>query len=72
MTSATTLLVLFSLFIFGGEIIHGFATGLIIGVVVGTYSSVFVAANILLSMEISQEDLAVPVVEGSDQSDMMP
>jgi preprotein translocase subunit SecF len=72
MTSATTLLVLFSLFIFGGEIIHGFATGLIIGVVVGTYSSVFVAANILLSMEISQDDLAVPVVEGSDQSDMMP
>ena len=44
MTSNTTLLVLFSLFIFGGDIIHGFATGLIIGVIVGTYSSVFVAA----------------------------
>ena len=72
MTSATTLLVLFSLFIFGGEIIHGFATGLIIGVIVGTYSSVFVAANILLSLDISQDDLAIPVVEGSDQSDMMP
>ena len=72
MTSATTLLVLFSLFIFGGDIIHGFATGLIIGVIVGTYSSVFVAANILLSLDISQDDLAIPVVEGSDQSDMMP
>tara|TARA_B100000767_G_scaffold273761_1_gene304861 strand:- start:2562 stop:3485 length:924 start_codon:yes stop_codon:yes gene_type:complete len=72
MTSATTLLVLFSLFFFGGEIIHGFATGLIIGVLVGTYSSVFVAANILLSLSISQEDLAIPLVEGSDQTDMMP
>ena len=72
MTSTTTLLVLFSLFIFGGDIIHGFATGLIIGVIVGTYSSVFVAANILLSLDISQDDLAIPVVEGSDQSDMMP
>ena len=72
MTSATTLLVLFSLFILGGDIIHGFATGLIIGVIVGTYSSVFVAANILLSLDICQDDLAIPVVEGSDQSDMMP
>ena len=51
MTSATTLLVLFSLFIFGGEIIHGFATGLIIGVIVGTYSSVFVAACLLLQFK---------------------
>lgn len=71
-TSFTTLLVLLSLFIFGGEIIHGFATALIIGVFVGTYSSIFVAANVLLSLNISKEDLAIPVVEGADFVDGMP
>ena len=72
MTSATTLLVLFSLFIFGGEIIHGFATALIIGVIVGTYSSIFVAANVLLSLNITKEDLAIPVVEGAEFVDGLP
>ena len=72
MTSATTLLVLSSLFIFGGEIIHGFATALIVGVFIGTYSSIFVAANILLALNISKEDLAIPVVEGAEFEDGMP
>lgn len=69
-TSLTTLLVLFALFIFGGELINGFATALIIGVVVGTYSSIYVAANILLLMNISKEDLIVPVKEGVEVDDL--
>lgn len=72
MTSATTLLVLLSLFIFGGDIIHGFAFALIIGVIIGTYSSIFVAANVLLMLKISKEDLAIPVVEGAEHVDGMP
>ncbi len=62
-TSLTTLLVLFALFIFGGELIRGFSLALILGVLVGTYSSIYVVANMLLSMNLSQEDLAVPEPE---------
>ena len=69
-TSVTTLMVLLSLFLFGGEIIHGFATALIFGIIVGTYSSIFVAANVLLMMDISKEDLILPVREGEDFDDM--
>ncbi|MGK0500612.1 MAG: preprotein translocase subunit SecF [Oceanicoccus sp.] len=69
-TSFTTLLVLVALFIFGGELIHGFAVALIIGVVVGTYSSIYVAANILLMMGISKEDLMIPIKEGVEADDM--
>lgn len=64
-TSLTTLLVLMALFVFGGELIHGFSVALIVGVVVGTYSSIYVVANILLLMRVSREDLLVPVKEGS-------
>ena len=65
-TSLTTLLVLFALFIFGGELIRGFSLALILGVLFGTYSSIYVVANMLLSMNLSQEDLAVPEPEGAD------
>ena len=65
-TSFTTLLVLFALFIFGGEVIRGFSLALILGVLVGTYSSIYVVANMLLSMNLSQEDLAIPEPEGAD------
>ena len=65
-TSFTTLLVLFALFIFGGELIRGFSLALIRGVLVGTYSSIYVVANMLLSMNLSQEDLAIPEPEGAD------
>ena len=65
-TSLTTLLVLFALFIFGGELIKGFSLALILGVLIGTYSSIYVVANMLLSMNLSQEDLAVPEPEGAD------
>ena len=57
-TSLTTLLVLFSLLFLGGEIIRNFAIALSIGVVIGTYSSIYVLTNVLLSMNISAEDLA--------------
>ena len=57
MTSLTTALVLIALMYFGGEVIHNFSLGLFIGVLVGTYSSIYVAANILLMMNIDREDL---------------
>ena len=57
-TSLTTLLVLFSLLFLGGEIIRKFAIALSIGVVVGTYSSIYVLTNVLLSMNITADDLA--------------
>ena len=57
-TSLTTLLVLFSLLFLGGEIIRNFAIALSIGVVVGTYSSIYVLTNVLLSMNIRSDDLA--------------
>jgi len=65
-TSLTTLLVLFALFIFGGEMIKGFSLALILGVLVGTYSSIYVVANMLMSLTLIQEDLAVPDPEGSE------
>ncbi len=68
-TSLTTLLVLLALFFFGGETIHHFALALIIGVVVGTYSSIYVASNLLLTMGIAREDLLVPVKEGAELDD---
>lgn len=56
-TSGTTLLVLVALFYFGGEIIHAFAFTLIVGVLIGTYSSIYVASSAVLSLGISREDL---------------
>lgn len=70
-TSFTTLVVLTSLLLLGGELIRGFAIGLIIGVVVGTYSSIYVASSMLVLMNISQEDLAVPEKEGVNDPDLL-
>ena len=70
-TSFTTLLVLVTLLVLGGELISGFAIGLIIGVLVGTYSSIYVASNMLIILGISQEDLAIPEKEGADDPDLM-
>ncbi|NIR31287.1 MAG: protein translocase subunit SecF [Gammaproteobacteria bacterium] len=64
MTSLTTLLVLISLFVFGGEIIHGFAFALIIGVIVGTYSSIYVASPVALALGVSKADLMPVQKEG--------
>jgi len=57
MTSLTTLLVLFALFYLGGEVIHSFAGALLIGVVIGTYSSIYVASSTILAMGVSKEDM---------------
>ena len=69
-TSFTTLLVLFALFFFGGEMIRGFSQALIIGVLVGTYSSIYVVANMLLMLSITQDDMAIPEPEGVGFDDM--
>ena len=66
LTSFTTLLTLFMLYIFGGELIGGFALALIIGIGVGTYSSVYIAAAILMGLNIAKEDLLPPVKEGAE------
>ncbi len=65
-TSLTTLLVLAALFLVGGEIIHGFALALIIGVLVGTYSSVYVASSAILMLGVSKADLMPVEREGAD------
>ncbi len=62
-TSLTTVLVLVALFYKGGALIHGFATALLFGVIVGTYSSVYIASSVALALGISKEDLMPPQVE---------
>jgi preprotein translocase subunit SecF len=64
-TSLTTLLVLVALFLFGGEIIHGFALALIIGVIIGTYSSIYVASTAIIMMGVSKADLMPVKKEGA-------
>jgi preprotein translocase subunit SecF len=71
-TSLTTLLVLAALALFGGEMIFGFAVALLVGVAVGTYSSMYVAATTLLQLGVSKEDVMVPEREGADQEGLMP
>ncbi len=68
-TSLTTAMVLLALFLIGGQLIHNFALALLVGVAVGTYSSIYVAANILLSMNISREDLIVITVDPDEIDD---
>jgi preprotein translocase subunit SecF len=65
MTSGTTLVVLFALFFVGGEIIHGFAFTLIVGIVVGTYSSIYIASTALLLLGVSKYDLLAVEKEGA-------
>ena len=71
-TSLTTLLVLAALALFGGEMIFGFAIALLVGVAVGTYSSMYVAATALLQLGVSKEDVMVPEREGADQEGLIP
>ncbi|GAB5414853.1 MAG: protein translocase subunit SecF [Congregibacter sp.] len=71
-TSLTTLLVLLALALFGGEMINGFAVALLVGVMIGTYSSIYVASNVLLALGVNKEDLMIPVKEGAEQDDLMP
>jgi preprotein translocase subunit SecF len=68
-TSVTTMLVLLSLFFIGGELIHNFAIALMIGVGIGTYSSIYVAATVMLALNVDREDL-LEQVEGELVDDL--
>jgi len=68
MTSITTLLVLLSLFVFGGKVIHSFSLALMLGVLVGTYSSIYVASPVALALGVTKEDL-IPVKKEGDEGE---
>lgn len=65
-TSLTTLLVLIALLIFGGETISNFSIALIVGVISGTYSSIYIVCNTLLSLKVTSEDLMIRKTEVLD------
>ncbi len=67
MTSVTTLIVVLAMFFLGGELIHGFAIALIIGIVVGTYSSIYVASSMVITLKITAESMMPVKKEGEDQ-----
>jgi len=67
MTSVTTALVLVVLFTIGGELIHGFSTALLIGVIIGTYSSIYIASASALVLGVSKNDLMPVQKEGAEQ-----
>ena len=66
MTSLTTLLVLAALFFIGGELIHGFSTALIVGVFIGTYSSLYIASTTVLALGVSKADMMPVKKEGAE------
>lgn len=67
-TAATTQLVVIAMLVMGGESIKGFATALTLGIVIGTYSSVYIASALLLYFKVTKEDLMTPIKEGSPDS----
>jgi preprotein translocase subunit SecF len=67
MTSMTTLLVVLAMFFLGGELIHAFSIALIIGILVGTYSSIYVASNMVITLNITAESMMPVKKEGEDQ-----
>ena len=66
-TGVTTLGVLLALFFFGGEILHGFSVALIAGIIIGTYSSIFVASAVVVALGVTREDLLPPTQEELDE-----
>ena len=71
LTSLTTLIVVLTLLIFGGEVIRGFSIALFVGVLIGTYSSIFVASPAVLALGITREDM-MPVVKEGAEADPQP
>jgi len=67
MTSITTLIVVLAMFFLGGELIHGFAIALIIGILIGTYSSIYVASSMVITLKITAESMMPVKKEGEDQ-----
>ena len=70
-TSVTTALVVIAMFVFGGELIHSFAIALLIGILVGTYSSMYVASTMALVLKVSHADVQKVEKEGADQEQQM-
>lgn len=70
-TSATTIGVLTVLVMFGGDVLYGFSLALLVGVVVGTYSTIYVATNMLIRLQVSKEDL-MPSVRSNEELDAIP
>jgi len=68
-TSLTTLLVLTALFVVGGEIIHSFSAALLVGVIIGTYSSIYIASPVILALGVSKQDLMPVEKEGAELDD---
>ncbi|MGI9245749.1 MAG: protein translocase subunit SecF [Steroidobacteraceae bacterium] len=71
MTSLTTMITVLALLFFGGEILRGFSTALTIGIVVGTYSSIYIASALALDLKLTARDL-LPVQKEQDAVDEMP
>ncbi|MGV6808385.1 MAG: protein translocase subunit SecF [bacterium] len=71
-TSLTTLLVLLALYFFGGEVMSAFALALIVGVIVGTYSSIYVASSSLLMLGVTKESLLPPDPEEDEELSKIP
>lgn len=69
-TSGTTLLVVIALFFLGGPVLHGFSVALLVGIIVGTYSSIYIASAIALVLGVSKKDLMVKVKEEKKVDDM--
>ncbi|MCC1497333.1 protein translocase subunit SecF [Alcanivorax sp. 1008] len=67
-TSLTTLLVVLALQFFGGEAVHSFSLALSIGIIVGTYSSIYIVCNLALAMKLDKEDFIIPIVEEVDEA----
>ena len=72
-TSLTTIMVLLTLYFFGGQMVNGFALAMLVGVIVGTYSSTFTRTTIMVALGISREDLMPPEVEkeGEEQENLV-
>jgi preprotein translocase subunit SecF len=71
-TSGTTMMVLVALYLLGGDIIQGFALALLIGVGVGTYSSIFIAATLIMMLGVTKQDLMPVEKEGADAENPLP
>ena len=69
MTSVTTLIVVLAMFFLGGELIHAFSIALIIGILVGTYSSIYVASSMVITLKITAESMMPVKKEGEGQDD---
>jgi len=72
LTSITTLLVVLTLLLIGGEVIRGFSIALLIGVIVGTYSSIFIASPIVLQLGVTRDELMPVKKEGADMEEILP